>query len=152
MEYKDLNGCTCRLFFEKGQSQFESRHVLVIGKCNGNWLLTRHSVRGLEFPGGKAEPCESLDQAAKREVYEETGAIVNDLEWLAEYTVYTGKPFSKTVFTAVIEDMKQVKWMETDGPVLVPNLIIDENYSFLMRDAGMEAIIKKVKTIEKWGY
>lgn len=53
MEYKDLNGCVCRLFFEKGQSQIESRHVLVIGKHNGKWLLTRHSVRGLEFPGVK---------------------------------------------------------------------------------------------------
>ncbi len=150
MEYKDLNGCVCCLFFEKGQSQIDSRHVLVIGKHNGKWLLTRHSVRGLEFPGGKAEPGESLEQAAKREVYEETGASVNSLEWLAEYTVYTDKPFSKTVFTAVIEDMAEVEWMETDGPILVAELLIDENYSFLMRDAGMEAIIEKVKTIEKW--
>lgn len=150
MEYKDLNGCTCRLFFEKGQSQIESRHVLVIGKYNGNWLLTRHSVRGLEFPGGKAESGESLEQAAKREVYEETGGIVNELEWLAEYTVYTDKPFSKTVFAATIEDMADVEWMETDGPVLVPELLANENYSFLMRDAGMEAIIEKVKTFEKW--
>lgn len=150
MEYKDLNGCVCCLFFEKGQSQIDSRHVLVIGKHNGKWLLTRHSVRGLEFPGGKAEPDESLEQAAKREVYEETGASVNNLEWLAEYTVYTDKPFSKTVFTAVIEDMAEVEWMETDGPILVAELLIDENYSFLMRDAGMEAIIEKVKTIEKW--
>ncbi|ANU19040.1 nucleoside triphosphatase YtkD [Planococcus plakortidis] len=152
MEYRDLNGCVCRLFFEKGQSQFESRHVLVVGKYNGNWLLTRHSVRGIEFPGGKAEPGESLEQAAVREVYEETGAIVNDLEWLAEYTVYTDKPFSKTVFTATFRDMEQMEWMETDGPVLVPKLAIDDNYSFLMRDEGMKAIIEKVKTIEKWRY
>lgn len=150
MEYKDLNGCTCRLFFEKGQSQIESRHVLVIGKYNGNWLLTSHSVRGLEFPGGKAEPDESLEQAAKREVFEETGASVNKLKWLAEYTVYTDKAFSKTVFTATIESLEKVAWMETDGPVLVPDLVIDENYSFLMRDEGMEAIIEKVKTVEKW--
>lgn len=150
MEYKDLNGCTCRLFFEKGHSQFGSGHVLVIGKIRGNWLLTKHSVRGLEFPGGKAESGESLEAAAKREVYEETGAIVKQLEWLAEYTVYTDIPFSKTVFVATIEAMDEIEWMETEGPVLVPNLLIDENYSFLMRDRGMEAIIEKVKTIEKW--
>ena len=150
MEYKDLNGCACRLFFEKGQSQIESRHVLVIGKYNGNWLLTSHSVRGLEFPGGKAEPDESLEQAAKREVFEETGASVNKLKWLAEYTVYTDKAFSKTVFTATIESLEKVAWMETDGPVLVTELVIDENYSFLMRDEDMEAIIEKVKTVEKW--
>ncbi|ANU16784.1 nucleoside triphosphatase YtkD [Planococcus maritimus] len=150
MEYRDLNGCVCHLFFEKGRSQIESRHVLVIGKFEGQWLLTRHSVRGLEFPGGKAEPGESLEQAAKREVYEETGAVVNELEWLAEYQVHTDQAFSKTVFTATIKNMKSVQWMETEGPVLVPKLMVDENYSFLMRDAGMEAIIEKVKTIEKW--
>lgn len=149
MEYRDLNGCVCHLFFEKGRSQVESRHVLVIGKFEGQWLLTRHSVRGLEFPGGKAEPGESLEQAAKREVYEETGAIATELEWLAEYTVWTDKPFSKTVFMAAIDSMKSVKWLETEGPVLVPKLVVDENYSFLMRDAGMEAIIEKVKTVEK---
>lgn len=150
MEYKDLNGCTCRLFFEEGQSQIESRHVLVIGKFKDNWLLTRHSVRGLEFPGGKAETGESLEQAAKREVFEETGAIVNKLNWIAEYAVYQDKAFSKTVFTATVESLEKVEWMETDGPVLVPELVVDENYSFLMRDVGMEAIMKKVKTVEKW--
>lgn len=150
MEYRDLNGCVCHLFFKQGQSQIDSRHVLVIGKFKGNWLLTKHSVRGLEFPGGKAEPMESLVQAAKREVFEETGAIVNELNWIAEYTVCTDKPFSKTVFMATIDSMEKVEWLETEGPVLVPNLVVDENYSFLMRDAGMEAIIEKVKTVEKW--
>ncbi|MBT2582582.1 NUDIX domain-containing protein [Planococcus sp. ISL-109] len=150
MEYTDLNDCNCQLFFEQGQSQLTSRHVLVIAKWNGDWLLTKHRERGLEFPGGKAEPGESLEEAAKREVYEETGASAEQLEWIAEYTVNADTPFSKTVFAAVITGIDDIARMETEGAVLVPQLMIDKRYSFLMRDKGMEEIIKKVKRLEKW--
>lgn len=144
MKYKDLNGCSCELFFEQGQAKVPSRHVLVIGKWGGRWLLTKHRVRGLEFPGGKAEPGESLDQAALRETHEETGASVAKLEWLAEYTVYAKQPFTKTVFVAEIDGIAPARQLETEGPVLVETLALDADFSFLMRDAGMETIIKKV--------
>lgn len=150
MEYKDLNGYSCRLFFEQGQSQFESKHVLIIAKWQGDWLLTKHRERGLEFPGGKAEMGETLEQAAQRELYEETGAMGEQFEWLAEYTVHTDAPFCKTVYTAVITGIDDVVRMETDGPVFVPQLDMDERYSFLMRDKGMEELLKKVNRLEKW--
>lgn len=150
MEYRDLNGYPCRLFFEQGQSQFESKHVLVIAKWQGDWLLTKHRERGLEFPGGKAETGETLEQAAQRELYEETGAKAEQFEWLAEYTVHTDAPFCKTVYTAVITDIDDIVRMETEGPVFVPQLDMDERYSFLMRDMGMEELLKKVNQLEKW--
>lgn len=151
MEYIDLNGCRCELSFEPGTFPIESRHVLVICKFNDKWVLTKHSIRGLEFPGGKVEPGESLRQAAKREVYEETGAVIRNPEWFAEYVVFSEKPFCKTVFLAEVEHLEKIEKMETEGIVLMEKLHPDGSFSFLMKDAGMKEIIKKVKQLGKWG-
>ena len=64
-----------------------ARHVLVVLKHNGKWLLTRHSVRGVEFPGGKAEDGETIEEAVIRETIEETGVTITDLIKFAEYVV-----------------------------------------------------------------
>lgn len=150
MEYRDLNGYHCRLSFEPDTFRLASRHVLVIAKYKGKWLLTKHGERGLEFPGGKVEPGESLQEAAKREVYEETGGTVEGLKWFAEYMVQSERPFCKTVFTAKVSDIRKTELMETEGAVLVDVLKPDDTYSFLMKDDGMKEIVKRVKLDEKW--
>ncbi|MDN7246075.1 NUDIX domain-containing protein [Planococcus shenhongbingii] len=150
MEYIDLNGNLCKLSFEPGIFSVESRHVLVICKYSGKWVLTKHKTRGLEFPGGKVEPRESLAQAAVREVYEETGAVIGKLEWLAEYMVFSDQPFCKTVFIAETERLEAIALMETEGIVLSEQLLLDDSYSFLMKDKGMKEIIKKVMQHGKW--
>ena len=150
MQYQDLNGYPCELSFEKNSFPFESRHVLVICRYKGKWLLTRHNERGLEFPGGKVETGESLQNAAKREVYEETGALVKELEWFAEYMVYSAKPFCKTVFTGAVERVDNIPLLETQGIVLLKELELDDRFSFLMKDEGMRKIIEKVKQLGKW--
>ena len=150
MQYTDLNGYPCKLAFEENSFPIESRHVLVICRFKGQWLLTRHNERGLEFPGGKVEAGESLQDAAKREVYEETGAHLKDLEWFAEYVVFSGTPFCKTVFTGRIEKVDPITLLETQGIVLTGNLELDDTYSFLMKDEGMKTIIEKVKQLGKW--
>lgn len=118
----------------------EPRHVLVICRYNEKWLLTRHSRRGLEFPGGKVEAGELSEHAAVREVWEETGARISSIEWLGQYKV-TGKTevIYKNVYFAQIEELiEKEDYMETLGPVLCINLPADlkndEAFSFLMRD------------------
>jgi 8-oxo-dGTP diphosphatase len=150
MKYVDLNGNRCELSFKPGTFPLESRHVLVICKFKGSWVLTSHQIRGIEFPGGKVEPGESLVQAAYREVYEETGAVIGKLQWFAEYVVFSEKPFCKTVFIADAERLEKIKEMETDGIILLEQLTVDDSFSFLMRDAGMQEIVKKVKQLGKW--
>ena len=150
MEYRDLNGTRCQLTFQKGAIVLESRHVLVISKFKEQWLLTEHRERGLEFPGGKAESGESLEDAAVREVYEETGGIAEELEWFAEYLVEAEKPFSKTVFIAKISSIEKIDLMETKGAVLVDRFEPDSRYSFLMKDDGMKEIMERVNANGKW--
>ena len=150
MNYIDLNGIPCELSFQPGAFDLPSKHVLVISKHQEKWLLTDHPMRGIEFPGGKLEAGESLTEAAVREVYEETGGVIVDLEWFAEYLVQGENPFCKTVFIAKVERLDSIELLETRGAVLITELEDVENFSFLMKDAGMQEIIKKVKLLGKW--
>lgn len=150
MRYIDLNGVECQLSFKPEEFGIPSRHVLVIAKYQEQWVLTKHKERGLEFPGGKQEPGESLMEAAVREVYEETGAVVSALAWFAEYVVAAEPPFCKTVFLGEIERLERIEQMETDGLVLAERLELGETFSFLMKDEGMKEIIKKVEQLGKW--
>lgn len=52
---------------------------------NGKVLLLRNKHRpfGWELPGGKVEPGEKFYEAARRELYEETGLVVVDLKPIA---------------------------------------------------------------------
>lgn len=150
MQYQDLNGYPCELSFETNTFSLKSRHVLVICRYQGKWVLTRHNERGLEFPGGKVEAGESIQEAAIREVYEETGARVKEVEWFAEYVVYSEKPFCKTVFVGVVDQVDPIRLLETQGIIMQVELELDDTFSFLMKDAGMGKIIEKVKQLGKW--
>lgn len=50
--------------------------VVIVAKKDGQFIFCRHEQRQTwEVPGGHREPGETLEQAAKRELYEETGAL-----------------------------------------------------------------------------
>ncbi|AQQ52749.1 NUDIX domain-containing protein [Planococcus lenghuensis] len=142
MKYRDLNGFECRLSFEKGKSCIKSRHVIVLAQYEGKWLLTDHPVRGLEFPGGKRERGETLEEAAVRETYEETGGVLKSLKWVGEYKVMAERPFVKTAFLAIVERLEKIPLAETRGAVLVKELDFNDRYSFLMKDEGMKELIR----------
>ncbi|WP_054703778.1 RNA deprotection pyrophosphohydrolase [Bacillus sp. JCM 19041] len=116
-------------------------HVLVLTRFNREWVLTSHQERGYEFPGGKVEAGEQAEEAAAREVWEETGGITNHLVYIGQYqvTLNSGKTFWKTIFAAELEDIKDRKsYEETNGPVLFQELPVaitaDDRFSFIMKD------------------
>ncbi|GEB75762.1 RNA deprotection pyrophosphohydrolase [Sporolactobacillus inulinus] len=118
----------------------DPRHVWVVCRFNHQWLLTRHSKRGLEFPGGKVESGEQPEAAARREVFEETGAHVAKLFFIGQYQVeWQAERIIKNIYFAEIDRMEFKKdYLETDGPKLIrsfPNSIKDEKqFSFIMKD------------------
>lgn len=149
--FDDVNGGRVELTFEANKFGMPARHVLVILKHNGKWLLTRHSVRGVEFPGGKAELGETIEEAVIRETIEETGVTITNLVKFAEYVVRSNSTFCKAVFTGKVAEIDENPILhETEGAMWMTNEELDqcEELSFLMEDTGMETLRKWVEEHE----
>lgn len=64
------------------------KFAVIISKSNGKWVLCKHKERKTwEAPGGHREKNESILETAKRELYEETGAVKFDIRPVCVYSV-----------------------------------------------------------------
>ncbi len=63
-------------------------YSVITARHRGQWIMVRHHKRTTwEIPGGHIEPGETADEAASRELMEETGAIDFEIECIATYSV-----------------------------------------------------------------
>ncbi|HEY4548807.1 MAG TPA: nucleoside triphosphatase YtkD [Bacillus sp. (in: firmicutes)] len=148
--FNDEKGGTVKLSFLNDSFSKQADHVLVICRFFDQWLLTRHKERGWEFPGGKREPGETLEVAALREVEEETGAKLKNLQFIGEYEVtYESNSFVKAIFSGEVETLtKKENYLETNGPILIGgdllSLRFQDHYSFIMKDRVVEIALDKI--------
>ena len=62
------------------------KYVVIMSDMDGGFLLSRHKQRTTwEFQGGHIEPGETPMQAARRELFEESGATAFDIAPLCDY-------------------------------------------------------------------
>ena len=64
------------------------KFAVIIAKSAGKWVFCKHRKRNTyEIPGGHREPGEMIDDTARRELYEETGATDYTLRRVCVYSV-----------------------------------------------------------------
>ncbi|WP_163526700.1 RNA deprotection pyrophosphohydrolase [Halobacillus ihumii] len=140
-----------KLSFDNHPFSKTPKHVWVICQFDNKWLLTNHKDRGLEFPGGKVEKGETAKDAAIREVLEETGGRVKQIDYVGQYHVAgKGGTIVKNVYFASISQLQsQDHYFETNGPVLLEELpegiVSDEQYSFMMKDDVLPNCMRQIK-------
>lgn len=149
--FTDVQGGHVELTFGPNRFGMQARHVLLLLKYDGKWLLTKHRMRGIEFPGGKAEEGESIEAAVIREAYEETGVTVMNVKQFAEYVVQSDKTFCKAVFTGELVSVEKNPTLhETEGAIWLTDAELDacKTLSFHMKGTGMEELRKRVEGFE----
>lgn len=85
-------------------------YVVIAAIEKGKWVFVRHRDRSTwEMPAGHIEAGENADQAAERELQEETGATKSSLEHLCDYQVTVNeKTESGRLYVAEIHERESL--------------------------------------------
>ena len=112
------------------------KFAVIIAKTNGKWVFCKHRDRDTyEVPGGHREDGEEILETAKRELKEETGAVVFDIKPICVYSV-KGK-------TRVNENLGD----ETFGMLYFADIV-----SFEALHSEIEKIMITDELVDNWTY
>lgn len=126
-------------------SQGTYKYVVVCSNYQGKWLFSRHKKRTTwETQGGHVEAGETPMEAAKRELYEESGVTKADLYPVCDYIGYRGPRFaSGMVFLAVVHELGELPESEMQEVGLFEEL--PENLTYPMVTPLLVAEAEKLR-------
>lgn len=115
------------------------KFAVIIARSNGKWVFCKHKERDtLECPGGHREENEAIDDTARRELVEETGAIKFSIHSLCVYSVVgknsineTGEETFGKLYYAEIESFAEELHSEIEKTVLLDSLPTNWTYPLI---------------------
>ena len=122
-------------FYDKVEDNLY-KFAVIIARTQGQWVFCKHRERDtFEVPGGHREIGEDILETAKRELKEETGALVFDIKPICAYSV-KGK-------TRVTENLSD----ETFGMLYMADIISFEEFH-----SEIEEILITDNLVDNWTY
>ncbi len=153
VKFRDKDNRQVNLTFKKDNEIADGNHVLAIQRLKINCFLPNIIYGGLNFLVVKGNAGKVV-LAVTRELYEETGAKVKNIYYIAQYTIETHDQtdFVKDVYFIEVESLvSKNDYLETAGPVLF-NCINDIELAeadYLLQDS---TILKCVERVQSLGF
>ena len=104
------------------------KFAVIIARSNGKWVFCKHKNRSTyEIPGGHRESGEPILETARRELYEETGAIDFTMEPVCVYSVtapgnFDGQETFGMLFSADVREFEKELHSEIERIVIRDDL------------------------------
>ena len=110
------------------------KFAVIITKSNDKWVFCKHQDRNTyEIPGGHREPGEMIDETARRELYEETGATDYTLKRICVYSVtapdnFNGEETFGMLYFADVLSFEKELHSEIEKIIMTDRLVNDWTY------------------------
>ena len=129
-------------------------YMVIAARHGGKWVIVRLKGRtDWCFPGGHREKGETMDEAARRELYEETGArVYSGLSRIAQYSVDHGNRISwGTIYKAEIAEFDPLPpEFEIEEMDFVEEFPLDNTRFPGIMPGLMDWLNKRLLPLESW--